>query len=370
MKRAARCLLINLAVLAGLLAAAEAALALAGVPTLHRLAGAQPRMKRLCAAMGDAPLEVFDAFVSDAAAIFHANPHPGMATRARWRQQGVVINRAGFRGNEFEPAPAGRPTLLLIGDSFTWGASARPITKSFADLLQEGGYHVYNGGIPGTDVGQYARVAAAWVPRLRPAAVAVCLWEGNDFSNRPMPARPNRQLQYSTRIGFIKGYDVQGRYFADADEAVAYLRAAVCGRCRTPREWLHYRTRLGRAVDRLLRGSGPFANRRPDRSWIRRELLRIQETCRLHGSDFVVLLIPSIRQSSPLFKKKRYLHLLAGMPHFLPEDLERSDYCTPPDNHFNNQGHLRFAGFARRVLESRGLQPPARAAGTGPAAGR
>ena len=57
---------------------------------------------------------------------------------------------------------------MFLGDSYTWGSSARPITESFVDLVKRAGYCTFNFGIPGTDPCQYAALAEKWLPLLHP----------------------------------------------------------------------------------------------------------------------------------------------------------------------------------------------------------
>jgi hypothetical protein len=57
---------------------------------------------------------------------------------------------------------------FFLGDSFTWGASAEPISKCFVDLVGNAGYLIFNTGIPGTKPNQYTYIAEKYIPILKP----------------------------------------------------------------------------------------------------------------------------------------------------------------------------------------------------------
>ena len=103
-----------------------------------------------------------------------------------------VINQDGFRGNDFKYVQTQATKIFLAGDSFTWGATAEPVTNSFASLLQAAGYYIYNAGIPGTGPAQYQQLVEKYVPLLKPDAVAVCLYAGNDLKPYPDPLHPGK----------------------------------------------------------------------------------------------------------------------------------------------------------------------------------
>ena len=289
-KRLARLIGINLLVFLALLAILEIALRLAGTRTLvQQYAGSDPNSQRItmkiCTQLGRKSLVVSETFFTDGEGIFKGRP-------GKSRAAGGVFNADGFRGNPFTPVAGLRPTLLLVGDSFTWGASAKPLENSFADRLGAAGYHVYNAGIPGTGPAQYARLVDKYVPRLKPTATAVFLFLGNDVNATFETLQPYRDLHYVTNFGFLRGYDDRGHYFHDGREAFDYLRKRYCGCIDSPLDAFLYHSALGTLADRLLGGSGrlPYD---PDRRWLQAELNRMGATCRQNGSQFFLFLIPT-----------------------------------------------------------------------------
>ncbi len=354
MKRTLRIAGINLLVLLGLLLLLEIVLRAVGVePVFSRRAGAQAaggQYEKACRALrrGEA-IRLLPHFYTDGAGVFRA------AAALENGRAVPGINAAGFRGREFRFQETDRPKVLFLGDSFTWGSSAQPIEECFADGVERAGYWTYNGGMPGTDPQQYALLAEIHVPRLKPDVVAVCLYLGNDLKNYAVPPRPHRNLYYASSVGLLRGYDDRGRYFADGRQAVGYFRKHTCGCTENVLEDFLYKTVVGRAVYGLFHLRGRI---RPDpqRQWVVECLKRIERVCRDHGARFLLFLIPNKAAK----KNERNLRLVRSFPGFSPHyppGIGRGDYRPDPDNHFNNEGHGKFAAFFLDVLKAEGLPP-------------
>ncbi|MFH1176607.1 MAG: SGNH/GDSL hydrolase family protein [Acidobacteriota bacterium] len=354
--RILRAFMVNVVVFLALWTVAEVTLQWSGVKPLGRIGEGDPRTLRFCEACSQGTLKLTQNFFTGADGIFRADPRYFSGPGKSWAG-GIRINSDGFRGNELIPPPAGERGVLLIGDSFTWGATAEPIEMSFADRLGRAGYHIYNGGIPGTDVAHYRRVAEKFVPLVRPHAVVVCIYEGNDFAPAPQPVKANRNQHIITNAGYLSGYDLHGRFFSSSEEGITYWKRARCGIYRHPGDWITYRTLLGRILDRLFRPSGGVP---PDlrRGWIRLELRAIARLCAVEGCDFLILVIPQDKEANnPFIGKREYVQLFEGMPYFIPEAFSPGDYSRPPDRHFNNEGHRKFAELTQRILTERGHHP-------------
>jgi hypothetical protein len=114
------------------------------------------------------------------------------------------LNADGFRSVPFNAQCKGKKKVLLIGDSFAYGFSARPITESFYDkLLMNGKYLVYNGGITSTDPVQYLQVARRYIPEIKPDYVLVSFFMGNDILYYPREPIPFQFAQYPVDNLFI-----------------------------------------------------------------------------------------------------------------------------------------------------------------------
>jgi len=299
---------------------------------------------------------IYNQFYTDSEGFFKANPQAFPRSNPRV-DRGISINKDGFRGNEFKYIGTSKPKILLIGDSFTWGATANPLTNSFADLLQKAGYYVYNGGIPGTGPQQYAMVAEKYTPRLKHDIVAVCVYMGNDVSARPQLVKPGKNLHYGTSVGFLLGYDDNGNFFKDGQEAYRYLEKRKCGYCGNLWDSFLFKTVIGKGIYGLLH-KGPGLPYDPSRKWIKIALKKIQDTCTANNSRMIVFLVPFKNQDTAKAKSiERNLPLFEGFCYYYPKNLEKSDYQLPPDQHFNNKGHRKFADFIIGILKQKGYYP-------------
>jgi len=360
MKKTIKIIVINMAVLSVLSIILEIGLRLVGMETLHGLEKKKPNWEQrylpTCKKILKTPVVFYNQFYTDSEGFFKANPQ----TFAKLNTQasgGVSINTDGFRGNEFKYLETSKPKILLIGDSFTWGAAARPITNSYADLLQKAGYYVYNGGIPGTDLQQYAMVAEKYTPLLKPDVVAVCVYMGNDVSTRPLLLKPGKNLHYDTSVGFLLGYDDNGNFFKNAREAFLYLKKRKCGYCGNLWDFFLFKTVIGKGIYRLLH-QGPGLPYDPTRKWIKTALKKIQDTCTANDSRMIIFLVPFKNQDTAKAKSiERNLPLFEGFCYYYPKNLEKSDYQLPPDKHFNNKGHRKFADFIIGILKQKGYYP-------------
>ena len=355
-------LVVNLLLCLLSLVLAEILLRASGARTLRQqiLQTVAPYNKRLCAPGGAKPLPVALPFFTDAEGVFKANKDFDFATHPFWGRYGIHINRDGFRSREFLPPEDGSETILLLGDSFAWGASATPISKSFADRLDRAGYCVFNAGIPGVDPTQYARIAQKWVPKLRPKVTAAFVFLGNDIGTSPMLVKPNRNLWYVTlpQYRFLLGYDEYGHYFDSPDEVLPYYRRTYCGETRDTVDLFMYRTVLGKLLhDALVRARTAVVTD-TTRAWVRRSLSEIQSVCARHDSKFLLFLIPvnpGLENTSNSLRDN--LRLFEGFdPHYPRKVLERD--FNKGDEHLNNHGHKRYSRFVLNVL--------ARSSGSGP----
>jgi lysophospholipase L1-like esterase len=103
-------------------------------------------------------------------------------------QYTAKINSLGFRDREFGTIKSAKCRLMAIGDSFTfgWGVS---VDESWPKVLQsflgQIGFsvEVANLGFPGGNPADYANVASAAIPILKPELVIVGLLQGDDVAS-------------------------------------------------------------------------------------------------------------------------------------------------------------------------------------------
>jgi hypothetical protein len=358
MKKIIKIVLVNIAILIILLVVLELVLRVTGMDTIVDMEKNAPgwaRYKRACEKISKQKLEAYNQFYTDREGLFKANPEYFADSRNK-DEHDVPINRDGFRGNPFEYVKTSRPKILLIGDSFTWGATAKPITNSFADLLQEAGYYVYNAGIPGTDPLQYAMIAEKYTARLKPDIVAVCVYIGNDISINPALMEPNKNLHYVTNFGFLKGYDDDGHFFKNAQEAFEYMKKRKCGYVTGPGDYFIYKTVIGRKILGALTRENKSPKFDGTKKWVRDSLQRIQNACEKNGTKCIIFLIPFVNQDIQKNKSiQKNIHLFEGFSFYYPNDMGKSDYCKSPNSHFNNLGHRKYADFMISVLKQNGF---------------
>jgi len=359
MKKIVKIIFINAVILLALLVILELILRFSGAkPIFYRDKGESSnteKYKHICRVFKQKKeIKIFPSYFTDSDGIFRVDT--SLVKGGKYQlAEGAVINSAGFRGHAFKYLQTGKKKIFFIGDSFTWGAMARPLTKSFPDLVERAGYYVYNGGMPGTDPLQYARLAEKYVPLLKPDVTAVCLYLGNDLKGYVRALEPNKNLHYNTDIGFILGYDDRGVYFHDAGQAIDYLKKQKCGCTDNLGEAFLYKTIIGKAVYNLFHLQN-YLKPDPKRLWVKESLEKILRVCRQNGSRFMLFLLP---HKDPE-RSRRGLKLVTsfwGSAYYYPEQFKISDYSPPPDRHFNNRGHRKYARFIVKTLKKEGFMP-------------
>ena len=284
------------------------------------------------------------------------------------------INSEGFRSGEFRVDRSGRPTVLFLGDSFTWGVAAWPETNSFADLVAEAGYTVYNTGIPGADPNQYAYLAEKYIPRLHPDFVAVMFFMGNDFV-RPRPMLPGKNLHHITNAGWLYAFDNQGNFMDSPQEAYAYwkrhsnwmeapdrpdlpnnpaktlfLKTVIGSYC-----WFHVSPALvwaGRQLGYEFPVTPGIWNKPGPHT--QKSLDRIQRVCRQYGSRFLLFIIPvdpeMENENNSLAQNLDHLKEFSPLtPDFISPAIYNKKSC----HHLNNLGHRLYADFILKNLDDK-----------------
>jgi hypothetical protein len=137
----------------------------------------------------------------------------------------ININSDGFRTPEWSSIDTSKKTDLFIGDSFTWGLSANPVTACFVDLVRnQSSNNIVNLGIPVADPLQYSELAKKYIPKIKPQHVFVILFLGNDIMQNDRIITPNKPLYFYTNAGAMLASD-NNRTFTTASEAYHYYVA-------------------------------------------------------------------------------------------------------------------------------------------------
>ncbi|MBM2832875.1 MAG: hypothetical protein HW406_36 [Candidatus Brocadiaceae bacterium] len=282
-------------------------------------------------------LVVEDSFFTDDFGIFKANP------KYPWELP-YRINSEGFRSDEFDTSKKTK-SILLIGDSHAWGASASPITSSFADLLRNEGYDVYNTGIPGAGPTQYESLAMKYIPQLNPDCVIVSFSMQNDLKESPDPMIPHQNLWHVTNTGWIWGFNEKGDPMS-ANEAYQYYV------CKPIWKLLITKTSLGTQVVNLSRAirtalkskshlysdSNPKANNNIY-EYTSNCLRNIKKLSYVHKAHFHLVVIPALSKNSKKASSESFHNLFDEFNPIYLEDASEDMYNPFPDIHMNNLGH-------------------------------
>jgi hypothetical protein len=305
-----------------------------------------------------AKLEVRYDFYTDSLGIFKASNKPDV------HGPGYFVNSMGFRGPEFEPQDSSRKKVMLIGDSFTWGATARPIDSAYADRIRRPDWQVMNFGIPGADPDQYERIAEIYIPQMKPDVVCLFFYMANDVMHLPQHVGPFQNRYHLTNVGWLNPF-IDGVYIGDAQATYDYcaerltipptnllnrLCALTCVGTLAWRALLrlhvvgeHHAAPLQAAIDaaQKLRVLGPYANP---------HLQKVQALCTAHNIPFRLYLIPTHNDiHAPTAKENETL--FQGLEVQYCDQFLLEDYNERPDGHFNNQGHRKMSQYVSAQLE-------------------
>lgn len=276
------------------------------------------------------------------------------------------INSSGFRSITFDTSVTTSATkILLIGDSFTYGHSARPIQYSFADKLLQKGFAVYNTGISGADPAQYEAVAKKYISLLQPDIVIVNYYTGNDAMHYYRELKAQQPNYYLTNAGNIWAYP-QGFYLMPK-QSYAYTQSMLFIPNQETNIFNLYmaQTRVTTFLWSLL---AKFHIVNPYQQSIKAifkenyipwsptsvadyYINNIDSICIQHNTPFLVSVIPDyfeLEDAENIIKRKHF----PNNEFVLCPNLTASDYrLEPSDLHFNNEGHAKYADFLEKEIK-------------------
>ena len=286
------------------------------------------------------PLVEHPRYVTDANGILVARPAtPG-------------TNEEGYRSPPIDEDPDGRKTVLLLGDSFTWGETAYPLSQSYADRIRDAGYKTINLGIPSTGPTQYEAQAGLYVPRLKPDAVCVFFYTYNDYIVEG-PIRPGLARCYETEGGLFNATSGDGRQLSPEDLCAwnTYSHTPWM----EPLASLLWHTVTGRIL--LVSASQPDLGREQV-AFVYSQLDHIRATCEANHARFFLFLVPTVPSQSNDDNSVAFAQTTFNPLHpVAPDGLVEQDYRHPPDKHFNNAGHAKMARCVLEQLQAAGLEP-------------
>jgi hypothetical protein len=265
------------------------------------------------------------------------------------------INAEGFRNKEFNQVDSSRPVILLIGDSYTFGLSAKPISASFADILKTDTSAEYiNLGIPAADPVQYEFLARKYIPVFKPSLVIIPFFLGNDIMLQDRKIDTVNPFWVNTNAGgfFL---DIDNRHFKTPEQAYNYIinekynlagsgnilekiigRSAVLSKLYSVKSRLEERDKFDAAVKTM--------------DITKSHLYIIAALCKQQNAILKIIVIPELREAHLTVAELRAKYQALFNDPLLKESVSvpqvaESWYVPYPDGHLNNTGHQYYASY-------------------------
>ena len=224
------------------------------------------------------------------------------------------LNHDGFRDSDFgEKIAPHKPSVILLGDSFTAGMGVEP-EHSYAGLLKpvlsRAGLETFNLGRIGTGTVQQKQLLEKYIDKIKPQEVLLFFY-WNDAQDS-LGASPGKTL--SSSIPLNSGIKtVTHPLLPIPSDLKSLLRESVLYR------WVAYKTRvfLARAGIAKLDFSYELdffekneKNPNVSRGWtlVRESLIQMQEMCKKVDSKFIVVYVPKREQFLGWDKIIRFYH--------------------------------------------------------------
>lgn len=264
------------------------------------------------------------------------------------------INRDGFYSPPFDTVGIGSNRILLLGDSFTWGHSAKNVKCSFANTLLARGYAVYNTGISGADVPQYQRILREYGPKLRPKVVVLNFFMGNDVGYFERIPKPGIPVHFYTNAGAILSSQL-GDEFSNANDAYANLMRNMEIPKTTLANRICSKTVVTTLLWELLAHQGiidhEFASGKqfPPFPLTPDEMKEVVEMCDSLGAELILSVIPKL-EDGQVIGAESIPGLFGDVPYHQPR-VTASMYMAR-DGHFNKEGHLFYANYLEKLIRA------------------
>jgi hypothetical protein len=187
-------------------------------------------------------------------------PHSSERHRTSEFEVDVRINAQGFRGEDWREKQAGRPRILVLGDSYAWGWGVEE-NERFSDVLarRAQGWEVLNAAVSGYGTDQQLLLLEDLAPKVRPDLV-ICVFCRNDLFENESPVVYGKHKPYFEVVGAeleLRGVPVtepwleRGSYFYRAVSKGRWQREFDRAPRDPDREWL-LQCDLYRAIKRVL----------------------------------------------------------------------------------------------------------------------
>ncbi|MCF8276215.1 MAG: SGNH/GDSL hydrolase family protein [Flavobacteriales bacterium] len=262
------------------------------------------------------------------------------------------INKEGFYSIPFVAKADSKPSILLLGDSFTWGHSASDCTNSFANILFSRGLWVYNTGISGADVSQYKAILKKYGPLIRPDVVVCNFFMGNDVQYFERKLSEKVPLNYHTNAGVIYSNHF-GVSFPTANEAYENIMKNMIIPQNTLINKIFSTTVFSTLCWEYLVNLGLIdhhffiGEKFPQSPITAVQSEEMQRFCDSIGAKFVMSVIPEFKNGK-LNGAELIPNLFGEVPYY-QHNSEVWMYDRE-DGHFNDEGHLAYADYLEQIL--------------------
>ena len=285
-------------------------------------------------------LEVYNSFYANEKGIF-------IADSGYFKNQ-YTINEEGFRSTPFGKDST-RKNILFLGDSYTWGSQAEPMSNCFVELAEKEGYNVYNTGIPGADPPQYESIARDYIPKLKPDIVCLMFYAGNDFISNARRPEPFHNIYYVTNAGWLSPY-INNEYIDSPQQVYNYyLQKYHIGK-----DAPLWKRIVSKSVIGTLMLSIP-ERLQERKAWQKNTTLAVQyidaikQICEANNAQFHLFLIPLHTEISDQMQNE-YSTIFNNIKVNIPDGITKKDFYDWPNGHLNNAGHAKYAKCILKVI--------------------
>lgn len=264
---------------------------------------------------------------------------------------------------------SGKKIVMLIGDSYTQGCCADNYNASFAQILnQSDEYEVLNFGIPGADPVQYRLIVEKYAPIIKPNLIIVAVYGGNDILEYDRTAKPFVPLSYPVKNGPWLNSEgpiyltKQGTYFKNFEEARAhyfkyfslwgyessFFEKTIRYSVILSRPYMKWKTK-----SRFEKIKYQVPKKLDHMPYSKQNLESLSSFASGLKIPVHYTLIPSPSDvESKLNYRDKYDFVFGKLEYSVPTDLLVNDYDGLADaNHFNNQGHKKYAAYLATLIE-------------------
>lgn len=294
---------------------------------------------------------------------------------------GYKLNDQGYRGSVnfssdvLDSIRKEKKIVLALGDSYTEGCCADPVTNSFIDLINAEATHYFilNFGVGSTSPIHYKGILSKYLDSVRPDLVLVNLYLGNDIIPFKMVSPPNIPQSYAFKnfnwisstippyfqksIGktnfsdHIEAYSFYQERYTLLHDDVTFTEHYIAKSVILSR--LYLAARNGYYIAKCMPENYSFTKHNANCIKV---LQDISDICLSRKVEVHFSMIPSPKQAvngSDLSKK--YEDLIEGLNYSFPIGLNLSEDDfdgMETSNHYNNSGHRKHSKYLSTVLDS------------------